>query len=77
MEAFLFFPLPFENNLLALARVVDQVYTSCTPACVDKYSSSVAVLLFFFLDEDLAHKCGWLTENTVDGKINELADVCY
>lgn len=48
-----FLILPFENNLLALTRVTNQVYALYRPSCVDvgvdKDSSSVRFLKFFLM----------------------------
>lgn len=38
---------------------------------------SSEVFKIFFLDEELVCKCGWLTENTTDSKINEPTGVYY
>lgn len=40
-------------------------------------SSVVRGFQNFFRDEELVCKCGWLTENMTDSKINEPTGVCY
>lgn len=40
-------------------------------------SSAVRGFQNFFHDEELVCKCGWLTENTTDSKINEPTGVYY
>lgn len=76
MWRFFFLALLFENNLFTLVRVTNQLYALCWPSSVDvdvdnDTSSAVRGFQNFFHDEELVCKCGWLTENTTDSKINE------